>query len=72
MNPGWSQNFYSSYNIRQNRSHVKGAELSSTTSIIPEELEAIISTLKLGKPTWTLYKTEKGYGVKLFWKNNAG
>ena len=35
--------------------------MSRTTSIIPEELEAIISSLKPGKPTWTLYKTEKGY-----------
>ena len=50
---------------------VEGAEMSCTTSVIPEELEAIISSLKLGKPMWTLHNTEKGYGVKLFWKNNS-
>ena len=44
--------------------------MSRTTSVIPEELEAIISSLKLGNPTWTLHKTERGYGVKLFWKSN--
>ena len=46
--------------------------MSRTISVIPEEQEAIIiSSLKLSKPMWTLHKTEKGYGVKLFWKNNS-
>ena len=46
--------------------------MSRTISVIPKELEAIIiSSLKLSKPTWTLHKTEKGHGVKLFWKNNS-
>ena len=49
---------------------ILGAKMSRTTSVIPEELEAIISSLKEFKPTWTFYKTEKGYGVKIFWKNN--
>ena len=55
--------------IRRRHKLCNYASLASTnrsqekcSSVGAPPLDSLISTLKLGKPTWTLYKTEKGYG----------
>ena len=52
----------------------RGVESSRTGCEIPEEVFTILSSLnvcKFTKPVWNLYKTGKGYGLKLFWKTDG-
>ena len=58
-------------NCGPNYEMARGVESSRTRCEIPDEVFAILSGLKTNKPTkpvWSIYKTRKGYGLKLFWK----